>query len=69
VPERRFVVDVPNVAMARRSGLVETIGMNEAALGAGLWGLNPRLGAERWIRAAAVPRAAAEGVPHVRLSA
>ena len=65
VPVRRCVMNVSNVPVARRSGLAETIGMNEAALGAGLWGSNPRVVANRWICAANVPRAFVEGVPHV----
>jgi hypothetical protein len=59
---RRIVSDAP---VPCRSGLAETMGMNEAALGAGLWGRNLRVVAKRAIRAAEVPRAVTEGVPHV----
>ena len=62
---RRFVEKVSNAPVPRRAGMAETIGMNEAALGAGLWGRKPRVLAKRPIRAAAVPRALTECVPHV----
>jgi hypothetical protein len=62
VPERRFAEKLSNAPMPCRLGLAETIGMNEAALGAGLWGRNPAEGAERWIRAGDMPRAWTEGV-------
>jgi len=62
---RRSVESVADAPVACRSGLAETIGMNEAALGADLWGRNPRVVAKRAIRAANVPRALIEGVPHV----
>ena len=65
VPVRRSVENVSGAPLACRSGLAETIGMNEAALGAGLWGRNPHVVANRWICAASVPRALTEGVPHV----
>lgn len=63
--ERRCVEKVSNSPVPCRSGMAETIGMNEAALGADLWGRNLRVVPKRAIRAAEVPRAFAEGVPHV----
>jgi hypothetical protein len=65
VPVRRCVEMVSNAPVPCRSGLAETIGMNEAALGAGLWGRNLRVVAKRAIRAADVARALTECVPHV----
>lgn len=65
VPVRRCVAKVSDAPVPCRSGLAETMGMNEAALGAGLWGRNLRVVAKRAIRAAEVPRAVTEGVPHV----
>ena len=63
--ERRCVEKVSNSPVPCRSGMAETIGMNEAALGADLWGRNLRVLSKRAIRAANVPRALTEGVPHV----
>jgi len=65
VPVRRSVENVAHVPVACRSGLAEIIGMNEAALGIPLWGTNRCAVAKSWIRAADVPRALIEGVPHV----
>ena len=65
MPVRRSVENVAHVPVACRSGLAEIIGMNEAALGAGLWGRNVRVVARTAIRAAEVPHGFAEGVPHV----
>lgn len=65
MPVRRCVAKVSDAPVPCRSGLAETMGMNEAALGAGLWGRNLRVVAKRAIRAAEVPRAVTEGVPHV----
>ena len=67
--ERRFSVNVPSVPVPRRSGMAETIGMNEAALGADLWGRNLRVVSKRAIRAAELPHAFLEGVPHVHVRA
>ena len=63
--ERRCVEKVSHSRVPCRSGMAETIGMNEAALGADLWGRNLRVLSKRAIRAANVPRALTEGVAHV----
>ena len=68
MPVRRCVGNVPNVPVVRRSGLAETIGMNEAALGAGLWGRNLREVAKRASRAADLPRSLTEGVADVNVT-
>jgi len=65
VPVRRCVVRVSNVRVLCRSGLAETIGENEAALGAGLWGIKRCVVVERLMRAADLPRALVDRVPHV----
>jgi hypothetical protein len=65
VSERRCVEKVSNSPVPCRSGMAETIGMNEAALGIPLWGTNRCVVASRANRAANLPRALTEGVPHV----
>ena len=68
MPVRRCIEKVSNAPVPCRSGLAERIGMNEAALGADLWGRNLRVVSKRAIRAANVPRALVEGVPHVSVN-
>jgi hypothetical protein len=65
VPVRRSARKISDARMPRRSGLAETIGMNEAALGIPLWGSNRCVVASRANCAANVPRALFECVPHV----
>ncbi len=65
MPGRLCVETDSNVPLPRRSGLADTIGMNEAALGAGSRGRNLRVVAKRPIRAADVPCALTECGPDV----
>ena len=62
---RRSAGKILDARVPRRSGMAETIGKNEAALGIPLWGTNRCVVASRANRAASVPRALTEGVPHV----